>query len=71
MVADLHDGAWAAREGEATLVLPFSSFAQSLNNAASPQLSESALREAQARRRGADRSGSTSCRSTSASGSRR
>lgn len=34
-----------AREGEATLVLPFSSFAQSLNNAASPQLSESALRK--------------------------
>ncbi len=33
------------REGEATLVLPFSSFAQSLNNAASPQLSESALRK--------------------------
>jgi flagellar motor switch protein FliM len=32
-----------AREGEATLVLPFSSFAQSLNNAASPQLSETAL----------------------------
>jgi flagellar motor switch protein FliM len=32
-----------AREGEATLVLPFSSFAQSLNNAASPQLSDSAL----------------------------
>jgi flagellar motor switch protein FliM len=31
------------REGEATLVLPFSSFAQSLNNAASPQLSDSAL----------------------------
>ena len=25
-----------SREGEATLVLPFSSFAQSLNNAASP-----------------------------------
>jgi flagellar motor switch protein FliM len=36
-----------AREGEATLVLPFSSFAQSLNNAASPQLSESALRKRQ------------------------
>ncbi len=35
------------REGEATLVLPFSSFAQSLNNAASPQLSESALRKRQ------------------------
>ena len=34
-----------SREGEATLVLPFSSFAQSLNNAASPQLSESALRK--------------------------
>ena len=34
-----------AREGEATLVLPFSSFAQSLNNAASPQLSDSALRK--------------------------
>jgi flagellar motor switch protein FliM len=33
------------REGEATLVLPFSSFAQALNNAASPQLSESALRK--------------------------
>jgi flagellar motor switch protein FliM len=32
-----------SREGEATLVLPFSSFAQALNNAASPQLSESAL----------------------------
>jgi flagellar motor switch protein FliM len=32
-----------AREGEATLVLPFSSFAQSLNNAASPQLSDSAV----------------------------
>jgi flagellar motor switch protein FliM len=31
------------RDGEATLVLPFSSFAQALNNAASPQLSESAL----------------------------
>ena len=43
------------REGEATLVLPFSSFAQALNNAASPQLSESALRQAPARRRGADR----------------
>lgn len=36
-----------AREGEATLVLPFSSFAQSLNNAASPQLSESAVRKRQ------------------------
>ncbi len=34
-----------SREGEATLVLPFSSFAQSLNNAASPQLSESAQRK--------------------------
>jgi len=32
-----------SREGEATLVLPFSSFATALNNAASPQLSESAL----------------------------
>jgi flagellar motor switch protein FliM len=32
-----------SREGEATLVLPFSSFAQALNNAASPQLSEVAL----------------------------
>jgi flagellar motor switch protein FliM len=32
-----------SREGEATLVLPFSSFAQALNNAASPQLSETAL----------------------------
>jgi flagellar motor switch protein FliM len=31
------------REGDATLVLPFSSFAQALNNAASPQLSETAL----------------------------
>ncbi|MGY1914587.1 flagellar motor switch protein FliM [Blastococcus sp. SYSU DS0973] len=36
-----------SREGEATLVLPFSSFAQALNNAASPQLSESALRKRQ------------------------
>ncbi|MCF6737522.1 flagellar motor switch protein FliM, partial [Blastococcus sp. KM273129] len=35
------------REGEATVVLPFSSFAQALNNAASPQLSESALRKRQ------------------------
>src|SRR3954464_13912978 len=35
------------RDGEATLVLPFSSFAQALNNAASPQLSESALRKRQ------------------------
>ncbi len=34
-----------SREGEATLVLPFSSFAPALNNAASPQLSESALRK--------------------------
>jgi flagellar motor switch protein FliM len=32
-----------SREGEATLVLPFSSFATALNNAASPQLSETAL----------------------------
>jgi flagellar motor switch protein FliM len=32
-----------SREGKATLVLPFSSFAAALNNAASPQLSESAL----------------------------
>ena len=39
------------REGQATLVLPFSSFAQALNNAASPQLSESALRK---RRRAAE-----------------
>jgi flagellar motor switch protein FliM len=31
-----------ARDGEATLVLPFSSFATALNKAASPQLSESA-----------------------------
>jgi flagellar motor switch protein FliM len=36
-----------SREGEATLMLPFSSFAQALNNAASPQLSESALRKRQ------------------------
>jgi flagellar motor switch protein FliM len=35
------------REGEATLVLPFSSFAPALNTAASPQLSESALRKRQ------------------------
>ncbi|MEU2348238.1 FliM/FliN family flagellar motor switch protein [Modestobacter sp. NPDC049651] len=35
------------REPEATLVLPFSSFAPALNNAASPQLSESALRKRQ------------------------
>jgi flagellar motor switch protein FliM len=40
-----------AREGEATLVLPFSSFAQALNNAASPQLSETALAK---RRRAAE-----------------
>ena len=32
-----------SREGQATLVLPFSSFAQALNNAASPQLSDTAL----------------------------
>jgi len=37
------DMAVGTREGEATLVLPFSSFAQALNNAASPQLSETAL----------------------------
>jgi flagellar motor switch protein FliM len=36
-----------SRSGQATLVLPFSSFAAALNNAASPQLSESA----QAKRR--------------------
>ncbi|TYP86285.1 flagellar motor switch protein FliM [Blastococcus xanthinilyticus] len=36
-----------SREGQATVVLPFSSFAQALNNAASPQLSESALRKRQ------------------------
>ncbi|MGY2064447.1 flagellar motor switch protein FliM [Blastococcus sp. SYSU DS0619] len=36
-----------SREGEATVVLPFSSFAPALNNAASPQLSESALRKRQ------------------------
>ncbi|MCW2966541.1 MAG: fliM, partial [Solirubrobacteraceae bacterium] len=35
------------REPQATLVLPFSSFAAALNNAASPQLSESALRKRQ------------------------
>jgi flagellar motor switch protein FliM len=35
------------REGKATLVLPFASFAQALNNAASPQLSESAQRKRQ------------------------
>jgi flagellar motor switch protein FliM len=40
-----------SREGEATLVLPFSSFAQALNNAASPQLSETALAK---RRRAAE-----------------
>jgi len=40
-----------AREGEATLVLPFSSFASALNNAASPQLSETALAK---RRRAAE-----------------
>ena len=34
-----------SREGRASLVLPFSSFATALNNAASPQLSESALRK--------------------------
>jgi flagellar motor switch protein FliM len=34
-----------AREPEATLVLPFSAFAAALNNAASPQLSDSALRK--------------------------
>jgi flagellar motor switch protein FliM len=45
------DMAVGSREGEATLVLPFSSFAQALNNAASPQLSESALRK---RRRAAE-----------------
>ena len=39
------------REGEATLVLPFSSFAQALNNAASPQLSDTALAK---RRRAAE-----------------
>lgn len=40
-----------ARDGEATLVLPFSSFASALNNAASPQLSETALAK---RRRAAE-----------------
>ncbi|SDC51150.1 flagellar motor switch protein FliM [Geodermatophilus telluris] len=35
------------REGAATLVLPFSSFAPALSDAASPQLSESAQRERQ------------------------
>jgi flagellar motor switch protein FliM len=35
------------RAPQATLVLPFSSFAAALNNAASPQLSESALRKRQ------------------------
>lgn len=34
-----------SREHDTTLVLPFSSFAPALNNAASPQLSESALRK--------------------------
>jgi flagellar motor switch protein FliM len=38
-----YDMSVGAREGEATLVLPFSSFAPALNNAASPQLSESAV----------------------------
>jgi flagellar motor switch protein FliM len=42
-----YEMAVGAREGEATVVLPFSSFAQSLNNAASPQLSEQALRKRQ------------------------
>jgi flagellar motor switch protein FliM len=36
-----------AREPDATLVLPFSSFAASLNNAASPQLSDSAKHKRQ------------------------
>jgi flagellar motor switch protein FliM len=36
-----------SREGTATLVLPFSSFATALNNAASPQLSDSARRKRQ------------------------
>jgi flagellar motor switch protein FliM len=40
-----------SRDGEATLVLPFSSFASALNNAASPQLSETALAK---RRRAAE-----------------
>jgi len=40
-----------SREGQATLVLPFSSFAQALNNAASPQLSDTALAK---RRRAAE-----------------
>jgi flagellar motor switch protein FliM len=35
------------REPQASLMLPFSSFAPALNNAASPQLSESALRKRQ------------------------
>jgi flagellar motor switch protein FliM len=35
------------REGTATLMLPFSPFATALNNAASPQLSESAMRKRQ------------------------
>ena len=36
-----------SREGTASLVLPFSPFATALNNAASPQLSESAMRKRQ------------------------
>jgi flagellar motor switch protein FliM len=36
-----------SREGTATLMLPFSPFATALNNAASPQLSESAMRKRQ------------------------
>jgi flagellar motor switch protein FliM len=36
-----------SREGSASLVLPFASFAPALNNAASPQLSESAQRKRQ------------------------
>jgi flagellar motor switch protein FliM len=40
-----------SRDGEATLVLPFASFAPALVNASSPQLSESALRK---RRRAAE-----------------
>lgn len=36
-----------SREGTASLVLPFSPFAAALNNAASPQLSESAMRKRQ------------------------
>ena len=50
MVATFSMGV-GTREGEATLVLPFSSFAQALNNAASPQLSETALAK---RRRAAE-----------------